>query len=112
MHTVSREGRRSEWRWTAPLALVGVLAAGVALVGSPHAARAAAGQTWTPFVLVAGLLLIGLVAERDGLFEAAGSVLARMTRHGVGLCLGAGALVIVVTAGLNLDRPVVFVTAV
>jgi arsenical pump membrane protein len=112
MHTASREGHRSEWRWTAPLALAGVLAAGVALIGSPHAARAAAGQTWTPFVLVAGLLLIGLVAERDGLFEAAGSILARMTRHGFGLCLGASALVIVVTATLNLDTSVVFVTPV
>jgi arsenical pump membrane protein len=94
------------------LAVAGVLAAIVALAGAPHAARAAAAQTWTPFVLVGGLLFIGLVAERDGLFSAAGSVLARVTRHGVGLYLGATALIVVVTATLNLDTSVVFVTPV
>ena len=31
---------------------------------------AAAGQVWPPFVLVAGLLLIGAVAAADGVFEA------------------------------------------
>jgi arsenical pump membrane protein len=112
MRTISREGRQSEWHWTAPLAVVGVLAAAAALAGAPRAAQAAAAQTWTPFVLVAGLLLIGLVAERDGLFKAAGSVLARVTRHGLGLYLGAMALVVVVTATLNLDTSVVFVTPV
>jgi arsenical pump membrane protein len=112
MRIISREGRQSEWRWTGPVAVVGVLGAAAALAGAPHAARAAAAQTWTPFVLVAGLLLIGLVAERDGLFSAAGSVLARVTRHGLGLYLGATALVLVVTATLNLDTSVVFVTPV
>ncbi|HEX4116777.1 MAG TPA: hypothetical protein VHY18_12985 [Solirubrobacteraceae bacterium] len=36
---------------------------------------AAAEQAWPPFVLVSGLLLIGLVANRDGLFEQAGRFL-------------------------------------
>ncbi len=33
---------------------------------------AAVEVAWPPFVLVTGLLLIGLVAHRDGLFEQAG----------------------------------------
>jgi arsenical pump membrane protein len=112
MRTVPGQVQRSEWHWTAPLAAVGAVALVAAFAGAPHAARAAAAQTWTPFVLVAGLLLIGLVAERDGLFSAAGSVLARLTRHGLGLYAGATALIVVVTATLNLDTSVVFVTPV
>jgi hypothetical protein len=27
-------------------------------------------QNWPPFVLVAGLLMIGIVVERDGVFES------------------------------------------
>ena len=112
MRTTHLESGRSELRWSGPLAVVGVAAAVVALVGSPHEARAAAAQTWSPFVLVAGLLLIGLVAEEDGLFTAAGGVLARLARHGVGMYLGATVLIVVVTATLNLDTSVVFVTPV
>jgi arsenical pump membrane protein len=112
MQTIPIEERRSEWRWTGPLALVGVVAGAVALGGDYGLARAAAAQTWTPFVLVGGLLLIGLVAEEDGLFRCAGSVLARVARHGLGLYLGATVLIVVVTATLNLDTSVVFVTPV
>ncbi|MGO8906304.1 MAG: hypothetical protein ACLQMH_11850 [Solirubrobacteraceae bacterium] len=36
---------------------------------------AAAEQAWPPFVLVSGLLLIGLVANCDGLFEQTGRFL-------------------------------------
>jgi hypothetical protein len=36
---------------------------------------ASAEQAWPPFVLVSGLLLIGLVANRDGRFEQAGRYL-------------------------------------
>ena len=75
-------------RWTWFLCALGVVGAVVALGTAPHQARGAAGQTWTPFVLVAGLLLIGLVAEGDGLFRAAGSHLARAARHGVVLFAG------------------------
>jgi arsenical pump membrane protein len=61
---------------------------------------------------VAGLLLIGLVAEEDGLFRAAGGQLARVARHGATLFLGSALLIVIVTATLNLDTSVVFVTPV
>jgi hypothetical protein len=35
----------------------------------------AASQVWPPFVLVTGLLMIGLVVHRDGRFEQAGQAL-------------------------------------
>jgi hypothetical protein len=44
----------------------------VAAALDPGKAAAAAGQEWPPCVLVAGPPLIGLVAEEDGLFSAAG----------------------------------------
>jgi arsenical pump membrane protein len=99
-------------RWGWVLASVGAAAAVVAAAAAPHDARAAASQTWTAFVLVAGLLLIGLVAEGDGLFRAAGNQLARVARGGAALFAGATLLVVVVTATLNLDTSVVFVTPV
>jgi arsenical pump membrane protein len=72
----------------------------------------AASQVWPAFALVAGLLLIGVVAERDGLFAAAGAALARLrtgprTTFVLALCL-----VTVVTAILNLDTSVFFLTPV
>jgi arsenical pump membrane protein len=91
---------------------VGLIGAAVAFSVAPHQARGAAGQTWTPFVLVAGLLLLGLVAERDGLFRAVGSSFARLAGHGVVLFAGATLLIAVVTATLNLDTSVVFLTPV
>jgi arsenical pump membrane protein len=100
----------SIWSWS--LAGAGIVGAGLALVAAPHQARGAAAQTWTPFVLVAGLLLIGLVAEEDGLFRAAGSQLARLARRGTSLFVGATLLIVVVTATLNLDTSVVFLTPV
>ena len=72
----------------------------------------AAGQVWPAFVLVTGLLLVGVVAEKDGLFAAAGAALARApggTRVAYLLSL---ALVATVTAVLNLDTSVVFLTPV
>ena len=74
------------------------------------AIRAAASQDWPPFVLVAGLLLIGTVAEADGLFAALG---ARAERLGGGPVVLLAALLgceAVVTAVLNLDTAVVFLT--
>jgi arsenical pump membrane protein len=91
---------------------VGVVGAGIALAVSPRQAHAAAAQTWTPFVLVSGLLLVGLVAEDDGLFRSAGGQLARATRHGVALFAGAALFIVVTTATLNLDTSVVFLTPV
>ncbi len=63
-------------------------------------------------MLVAGLLLIGLVADADGLFEAAGRQLARVAGHGGVLFAGAAVLVSLVTATLNLDTSVAFLTPV
>ena len=69
-------------------------------------------QDWPPFVLVAGLLLIGLVADRDGLFAGAGSWLARVAPGGGVLYLGSVAVIGLVTAVLNLDTSVAFLTPV
>src|SRR5579863_7635584 len=77
-----------------------------------HAIVASARQTWPPFVLVAGLLLIGAVAAADGLFEALGARLARTRLGPRGLLMALLALVAVVTAVLNLDTSVVFLTPV
>lgn len=81
------------------------------LLDAPDA-RSAAAQAWPPFVLVAGLLLIGYVAGRDGLFDAAASRLVRLPVRPVALLLACLALVALVTALLNLDTAVVFLTPV
>ncbi len=67
-------------------------------------------QTWPPFVLVVGLLLIGAVASSDGLFEAIGSRIARLPGTRLTLFVALMALVALVTVVLNLDTSVVFVT--
>ncbi len=77
-----------------------------------HEILAAAGQSWPPFALVTGLLLIGSVAAGDGLFEAAGSLVARVGLPPRVLLLVLLALVALVTAVLNLDTSVVFMTPV
>jgi arsenical pump membrane protein len=82
------------------------------VVADPAATRQAAAQTWTPFVLVAGLIAIGLVAEVDGLFVLIGSKLAAPSRGDAVFLAGAAVLSVVVTATLNLDTSVVFVTPV
>jgi len=69
-------------------------------------------QAWPPFVLVTGLLLIGAVAAADGLFEALGARLARARLSARSLLLALLGLVAVVTAVLNLDTAVVFLTPV
>jgi Na+/H+ antiporter NhaD/arsenite permease-like protein len=73
---------------------------------------AAAEQAWPPFVLVSGLLLIGLVAHRDGLFEQTGRSLQNLAGPPVVLFAACLLLVAVVTAVLNLDTAVVFLTPV
>jgi arsenical pump membrane protein len=97
-------------RWVAPAIGLPVLI--VAAVLAPSDAGAAARQDWPPFVLVAGLLLLGLVARADGLFDAAGALLARFARNGLTLLVAAAGLVAVVTAVLNLDTSVAFLTPV
>jgi arsenical pump membrane protein len=74
--------------------------------------REAITQAWQPFVLVTGLLLIGLVAHEDGLFAAARAALERLPGPAAVLFVGSGALVVLVTAVLNLDTAVVFLTPV
>jgi arsenical pump membrane protein len=76
------------------------------------AAWHAAGQVWPAFALVAGLLLVGVVAEADGLFAAAGAALARAPGGARAAFLSALALVVAVTAVLNLDTSVFFLTPV
>jgi arsenical pump membrane protein len=93
----------------AGLGLVGLIAA---FTVSPTDAPSAAAQNWSPFVLVTGLLLIGLVAADDGLFAAAGHQLARLSSSGTVLFVGATAMIAVVTAVLNLDTSVAFLTPV
>jgi arsenical pump membrane protein len=94
------------------LCILGLLGLFVALLLSPSDTSAAAGQDWPPFVLVSGLLLVGLASETDGLFLAAGQLLARRARNGVLLYTGAVVLIAVVTALLNLDTSVAFLTPV
>src|SRR5436853_1009149 len=77
-----------------------------------HALVVAAGQSWPPCALVVGLLLIGAVAADEDLFEALGARLARARLGSSSLLVALLALVAVVTAVLNLDTSVVFLTPV
>jgi arsenical pump membrane protein len=92
------------------LATVGCSGALAAALLSPVHARSAAAQDWSPFVLVAGLLLVGLVANADGLFSTAGQGLARLAPNGLVLYVGAVVLIVAVTTVLNLDTSVAFLT--
>jgi arsenical pump membrane protein len=103
---------RSERALGLALAAAGCGAAAVAVIADPAAARSAAAQDWTPFVLVTGLLLVGLVADGDGLFAAAGYHAGRMAPRSGILFAGAAVLVGLVSATLNLDTSVAFLTPV
>ncbi len=96
--------------WVA-LAVGGTLGLASCLLATQKAAASAA-QDWPPFVLVTGLLLIGLVAGADGLFEACAAVFARRSHSARSLLVTAAVLVSVTTAVLNLDTSVVFLTPV
>lgn len=94
-----------------PLA-AGAVAAVAAAALAASDAHAAFSQAWPAFALVAGLLLVGAAAAREGVFEAAGTTLARLP-GGTGTLLTALLLLeAAVTAVLNLDTAVVFVTPV
>lgn len=98
--------------WAVVAAVVAASAAAGLLVLGPHPAAASVQQAWPPFALVTGLLLIGLVAASDGVFEAAGVRIARI-RGGPAVLLAASlGLTALVTAVLNLDTAVVFLTPV
>jgi arsenical pump membrane protein len=75
-------------------------------------AHEAFSQAWPAFALVAGLLLVGATAAREGLFEEAGALAARVP--GGGTVLLASLLLVAAgfTAVLNLDTAVVFLTPV
>jgi arsenical pump membrane protein len=104
----ARVGSHGGWL----LLAVSAMGAVVATVANPGDARSAATQDWSPFVLVAGLLLIGLVADTDRLFSAAGQRLASLAGSGGVLFANSVVLVAVVTATLNLDTSVAFLTPV
>ena len=70
----------------------------------------AVAQSWPPFVLVSGLLLIGAVDEADGLFAALGGRAERLGGGPVVLLAALLAIEACVTAVLNLDTAVVFMT--
>ena len=89
-----------------------LVAAGVSLAVAPAGSRASLAQAWPAFALVAGLLAIGAAAAREGLFEAAGAWVARAPGGAATLLAGLLAVEAVVTAVLNLDTAVVFVTPV
>ncbi len=114
MHTNGARERppntRVALRW-GPAVGGGVLLLAAVLL-APHHARAAAAQDWPPFVLVAGLLLVGLVADGDRLFAAGGHALARLSPNGLLLYGGTVVLVVSVTTLLNLDTSVTFLTPV
>lgn len=69
-------------------------------------------SSWSPFVLVTGLLLIGHAASHEGLFESVGRLVARTPGNDLGLFGVTMLTVAVVTAVLNLDTAVVFMTPV
>lgn len=83
-----------------------------ALVVAGSASVRAASRTWPPFVLVLGLLLIGEVANRGGLFESAASLAGRVRGHAGLLFALLLTLVALTTAVLNLDTSVAFLTPV
>lgn len=58
------------------------------------------------------MLLIGLVARDDGLFEAGGAAVARVGSNGPLLLLACAGLLAIVTVTLNLDTSVTFITPV
>ena len=88
--------------------LVTVVGAGL----DPERAQEAFSQAWPAFALVAGLLLIGVVAADDGLFAAAGAWLGDLPGGTTVLFLASMSVVACVTVVLNLDTAVVFLTPV
>ncbi len=94
------------------LAAAGAVGAVLAVTFDASGASSAAIQDWPPFVLVSGLLLVGLVADEGGLFSSAGRALARLFPGSAAMFAGAVVLVATVTSLLNLDTSVAFLTPV
>lgn len=92
------------------LLTLGLVASTVAALAAPGLTADAAARVWAPFVLVAGLLAIGLVAHGDGLFDAVAARLGRLPGGSGVLLVALLMLVAVLTAVLNLDTSVAFLT--
>ena len=110
-----RRARRLPWpptRTPVVVAALGVSVLAITFALNAHVARAALDQVWSPFVLVTGLLLIGLVANDDGVFEWLGELLTRISSRGMVVFAGAAIVIVAVTATLNLDTAVAFLTPV
>lgn len=101
----------SHTAWTLGAVAAGAGAA-VVLGTGPAAAAAAVRQSWSPFALVCGLILVGRTAAGDGVFAATGSRIAALGGGPARQLLGMLALVALVTVVLNLDTAVVFLTPV
>ncbi len=97
---------RLEWF----LLVIGVLGASTELTLHKNALLSASRQDWPAFALVTGLLLIGIAAHKDNVFDAGGVLVARLARNPLSFLLLSGALVGVVSVILNLDTAVVFTT--
>jgi len=94
------------------LLVVGAGSALAAALAAPADAASAASQAWPAFALVAGLLLVGAAAAREGVFAAAGTLASRAPGGAAVLLVALLLLDAVVTAVLNLDTAVVFLTPV
>jgi arsenical pump membrane protein len=79
---------------------------------SSTGAYAAFSQAWPAFALVTGLLLVGAAAAREGLFAELGTLAARIPGGGAVLLAALLLVTAAVTAVLNLDTAVVFLTPV
>jgi arsenical pump membrane protein len=84
----------------------------VAAAITPARTASATSQAWPAFVLVAGLLVIGALAADEGLFAAAGERISRLPGGGIRLLVALLLFEALVTAVLNLDTAVVFLTPV
>jgi Na+/H+ antiporter NhaD/arsenite permease-like protein len=67
------------------LAAAGAIGAFIAFSVDHGPARSPADQDWEPFALVAGLLLVGLVADEDRVFSAVGTWMARRAKSAMTL---------------------------
>lgn len=105
----SSRGRFAGLRVPAAVVAAGATAA-LALTSS--SGDAALGQALPAFVLVSGLLVLGAVADAEGLFASAAARVERLPGSPRTLFVASLALVAVVTAVLNLDTAVVFLTPV
>lgn len=94
-------------RW---LLLTGGVAVVVAVATRSTEAQAAASRTWSPFVLVTGLLLVGQVAHADGVFDRAAKLTDRLAGRPIVLFVSLLGLAALVTTVLNLDTSVAFLT--